>query len=105
MMNKNVRRIVKRFMKKTQEIAAARENIGNENIHHQFYLVNHHQRYDALKRLLDTVPDIYGIIFTRTKQDAQEDAEKLSREGYQASPLHGDMDQTMRTKEIGRAHV
>lgn len=101
-MNKDVRRIAKRFMNNPKEIAVARENIGNENIHHQFYLVNHHQRYDALKRLLDTVPDIYGIIFTRTKQDAQEVAEKLSREGYQASPLHGDMDQTMRTKVMER---
>lgn len=101
-MNKEVRRIAKRFMNNPKEIAVARENIGNENIHHQFYLVNHHQRYDALKRLLDTVPDIYGIIFTRTKQDAQEVAEKLSREGYQASPLHGDMDQTMRTKVMER---
>src|SRR5690554_981493 len=101
-MNRDVRRIASQFMNKPQEISVAAENVGNENINHQYFVVNHHNRFDALKRLLDLVPDIYGIIFTRTKRDAQEVSEKLTREGYLVSPLHGDMDQNMRSKVMER---
>jgi ATP-dependent RNA helicase DeaD len=101
-MNNDVRRISKRYMKAPKEVAVARENAGNENIDHQYFVTNAHQRFDALRRLLDFAPDIYGIIFTRTKQDAQDISEKLMREGYQVSPLHGDMDQKMRTKVMDR---
>lgn len=101
-MNNDVRRIAKKYMTKPIEVAVARENIGNENIENQYYVTNAHQRYDVLKRLLDFAPDIYGIIFTRTKQDAHDISEKLMREGYDVSPLHGDMDQKMRTKVMNR---
>jgi ATP-dependent RNA helicase DeaD len=101
-MNNDVRRIAKRYMKAPKEVAVARENAGSENIDHQYFVTNAHQRFDALRRLLDFAPDIYGIIFTRTKQDAQDISEKLMREGYQVSPLHGDMDQKMRTKVMDR---
>jgi len=101
-MNADVRRISKRYMQQPKEIAVARENIGNENIDHQYFVTHAHQKFEALRRLLDFTPDIYGIIFTRTKQDAQDISEKLMREGYQVSPLHGDMDQKMRTKVMDR---
>lgn len=101
-MNNDVRRIAKRFMHQPKEVAVARENIGNENIQHQYFVINHHQRFEALKRLLDLVPEIYGIIFTRTKQDAHVVAENLMKEGYHVSPLHGDMDQQMRSKVMER---
>ncbi len=101
-MNNDVRRISKRFMSNPREVSVARENAGNENIDHQYFVTNAHQRFDALRRLLDFAPDIYGIIFTRTKQDAQDISEKLMREGYHVSPLHGDMDQKMRTKVMER---
>lgn len=101
-MNPDVRRISKRYMKSPREVSVARENAGNENIDHQYFVTNAHQRFDALRRLLDFVPDIYGIIFTRTKQDAQDISERLMREGYHVSPLHGDMDQKMRTKVMDR---
>lgn len=101
-MNNDVRRISKRYMNNPKEVAVARENAGNENIDHQYFVTNAHQRFDALRRLLDFAPDIYGIIFTRTKQDAQDISEKLMREGYHVSPLHGDMDQKMRTKVMDR---
>lgn len=101
-MNNDVRRIAKRYMKNPIEVAVAKENIGNANIEHQYFVTNSHQRFDVLKRLLDFAPDIYGIIFTRTKQDAQDVSEKLMREGYDVSPLHGDMDQKMRTKVMDR---
>lgn len=101
-MNKEVRRIAGRYMKKPVEVAVARENAGNENIEHQYYITHSHQRFEALKRLMDFAPDIYGIIFTRTKQDAQDVSENLMREGYHVSPLHGDMDQKMRTKVMDK---
>ena len=101
-MNNDVRRISKRYMKDPKEVAVAKENVGNENIDHQYFVTNAHQRFDALRRILDFAPDVYGIIFTRTKQDCQDISEKLMREGYHVSPLHGDMDQKMRTKVMDR---
>jgi ATP-dependent RNA helicase DeaD len=101
-MSNEVRGIAKRFMKGWKEISVAAANTTNENIDHQYYVTNRHTRFETLQRLLDFTPGIYGIIFTRTKQDAQETAEKLMRQGYHVSPLHGDMDQKMRSKVMER---
>jgi len=101
-MSNEVRGIAKRFMSDWKEFAVAGENVTNENIDHQYFVVNHHNRFETLRRLLDFAPGIYGIIFTRTKQDAQEVAEKLMKMGYHVSPLHGDMDQKMRSKVMER---
>jgi len=101
-MSNEVRGIAKRFMKQWQEVSVAAANTTNENIDHQYYVTNHHNRFETLQRLLDFAPGIYGIIFTRTKQDCQEIAEKLMKQGYHVSPLHGDMDQKMRSKVMER---
>jgi len=101
-MSNEVRGIAKRFMKDWKEFSVAAANTTNENIDHQYYVANHHNRFEALRRLLDFTPGIYGIIFTRTKQDAQEVSEKLMKMGYPTSPLHGDMDQKMRSKVMER---
>jgi len=101
-MNNDVRNIAKRFMSKWQEFAVAKENVTNENIDHQYYVTSHHNRFETLRRLLDFTPGIYGIIFTRTKQDCQDISEKLMKMGYHVSPLHGDMDQKMRSKVMER---
>lgn len=101
-MSNEVRGIAKRFMSKWEEFSVSPANTTNENIDHQYYVTNHHNRFETLRRLLDFTPGIYGIIFTRTKQDAQETAEKLMRMGYHVSPLHGDMDQKMRSKVMER---
>lgn len=101
-MSNEVRGIGKRFMKKWEEFSVAPANTTNENIDHQYYVTNHHNRFETLRRLLDFTPGIYGIIFTRTKQDCQDVAEKLMRMGYHVSPLHGDMDQKMRSKVMER---
>lgn len=101
-MSNDVRGIAKRFMKSWKEISVAAANTTNENIDHQYFVTNRHTRFETLQRLLDFSPGIYGIIFTRTKQDAQETAEKLMRQGYHVSPLHGDMDQKMRSKVMDR---
>jgi ATP-dependent RNA helicase DeaD len=101
-MSNEVRGIAKRFMKEWQEVSVAAANTSNENIDHQYYVTNRHSRFETLQRLLDFTPGIYGIIFTRTRQDCQDIAEKLMRQGYHVSPLHGDMDQKMRTKVLER---
>ncbi len=101
-MSNEVRGIAKRFMKDWKEFSVSAANSTNENIDHQYYVANHHNRFETLRRLLDFTPGIYGIIFTRTKQDAQEVSEKLMKMGYPTSPLHGDMDQKMRSKVMER---
>ncbi len=101
-MSNEVRGIAKRFMKQWEEFSVAQANVTNENIDHQYFVANHHNRFETLRRLLDFAPGIYGIIFTRTKQDAQEVSEKLMKMGYHVSPLHGDMDQKMRSKVMER---
>lgn len=101
-MSNEVRGIAKRFMKDWKEFSVAAANTTNENIDHQYYVTNHHNRFETLRRLLDFAPGIYGIIFTRTKQDAQDVSEKLMKMGYHVSPLHGDMDQKMRSKVMER---
>ena len=101
-MSNEVRGIAKRFMKQWEEFSVAAANVTNENIDHQYFVANHHNRFETLRRLLDFAPGIYGIIFTRTKQDAQEVSEKLMKMGYHVSPLHGDMDQKMRSKVMER---
>ncbi len=101
-MSQEVRGIAKRFMKGWKEISVAPPNTTNENIDHQYFVTHHHNRFETLQRLLDYTPGIYGIIFTRTRLDAQEVSEKLMRQGYHVSPLHGDMDQKMRSKVMDR---
>lgn len=101
-MSNDVRKIAKRFMSDWQEFAVSAANATNVNIDHQYYVTNHHNRFETLRRLLDFTPGIYGVIFTRTKNDAQEVSEKLMKMGYHVSPLHGDMDQNMRSKVMER---
>jgi ATP-dependent RNA helicase DeaD len=88
-------------MNKPHEITVGKVNTSNKNIDHQYYITNAHHRYEALKRLIDFNPGIYGIIFTRTKADAQAITEKLTREGYDIDALHGDLTQQQRDKVMG----
>jgi len=97
-----VRAIAKNFMTSPKEITVGKKNSGNVNIDHQFMTVAAHHRYEALKRYIDFNPGMYGIIFTRTKADAQDIAEKLVREGYDIEALHGDLTQQQRDKVMGR---
>jgi ATP-dependent RNA helicase DeaD len=96
-----IRRVSKKYMQQPHEISVGKVNTGNKNIDHQFYVTSAHHRYEALKRLIDFHPGIYGIIFTRTKIDAQGIAEKLTREGYDIDALHGDLTQVQRDKVMG----
>lgn len=97
-----VRAIAKNFMTQPKEITIGKKNSGNANIDHQYIIVAAHHRYEALKRYIDFNPGMYGIIFTRTKADAQEIAERLVQEGYDIEALHGDLTQQQRDKVMGR---
>ena len=96
-----IRKVSKKYMKSPVEITVGKINTAVKNIDHQFYVASPHHRYEALKRLIDFNPGIYGIIFTRTKADAQKIAEKLTREGYDIDALHGDLTQAQRDKVMG----
>ncbi|MBI1221267.1 MAG: DEAD/DEAH box helicase [Bacteroidetes bacterium] len=97
-----VRAISKKFMSDPFELTMGNKNATNANISHEFYLVRARDRYEALKRVVDLNPDIFGIVFTRTKVEAQEIAEKLIRDGYDADSLHGDLSQAQRDKVMNR---
>ncbi len=97
-----IRKVSKRYMKEPFEVTVGKANTGNKNIDHQYYITPAHNRYETLKRLIDFNPGIYGLIFTRTKADAQEISEKLTREGYDIDALHGDLTQQQRDKVMGQ---
>src|SRR5699024_8072222 len=86
----------KKFMQKPAEITVGNKNEGTKNVDHEYYLINSRDRYKALKRLVDANPDIFSVIFWRTKRDTQSVAEKLSEEGYNSAALHGDLSQNQR---------
>jgi ATP-dependent RNA helicase DeaD len=91
-----VARIGKQFMTNPQEITVGTKNSGSATVSHEFYLVNARDRYEALKRLADANPDIFSVVFCRTKRDTQAIAEKLVEDGYSAAALHGDLSQAQR---------
>ena len=91
-----VARIAKQFMHDPQEITVGTKNSGSATVSHEFYLVNARDRYEALKRLADANPDIFSVVFCRTKRDTQAVAEKLIEDGYSAAALHGDLSQAQR---------
>lgn len=97
-----IRKVSRKYMKEPIEVTVGKVNTANKNIDHQYYVCSSHHRYEALKRLIDFNPGIYGIIFTRTKVDAQEITEKLTREGYDIDALHGDLTQQQRDKVMGQ---
>jgi ATP-dependent RNA helicase DeaD len=97
-----VKRISQRFMNNPKEVTVGKKNTAAINIEHQYCMVPATYRYDALKRILDYHPEMYGVIFTRTKADAQELVEKLSREKYDLEALHGDMSQAARDSVMKR---
>ncbi|TDH29136.1 DEAD/DEAH box helicase [Segetibacter sp. 3557_3] len=97
-----VRQVSKRYMQNPIEVTVGKVNTGNASIDHQYYVTSAQHRYETLKRIIDFTPGIYGIIFTRTKLDAQEITERLTREGYDIDALHGDLTQAQRDKVMGQ---
>jgi ATP-dependent RNA helicase DeaD len=97
-----IRKVSKRYMKEPVEVTVGKVNTSNKSIDHQYYVTTAQHRYQTLKRIIDFNPGIYGIIFTRTKIDAQEISERLTREGYDIDALHGDLTQAQRDKVMGQ---
>ena len=95
-MPKEIAGIAKRFMHDPVEFVAGNRNEGTKNVRHIYYVVKAHDKYLALKRVVDNSPNIYGIVFCRTKKDTQEVADKLIADGYNADCLHGDLSQAQR---------
>ncbi len=95
-MPQEVSTIAKKFMRTPVEITVGTKNQGTANVSHEYYAVNSRDRYSALKRLADANPDIFSVIFCRTKRDTQKVAEQLIEDGYNAAALHGDLSQNQR---------
>ncbi len=92
----DILKIAKRYMHDYEEIVVGTRNEGAENVRHIYYMVNARDKYLALKRIADNSPNIYAIIFCRTRRDTQEVADNLIRDGYNAEALHGDLSQQQR---------
>lgn len=91
-----IARIAKNYMHNPEEIVVGNRNESNSNVKHRYYLVHAKDKYLALKRIADFYPNIYGIVFCRTKKETQEIADALIRDGYNADALHGDLSQPQR---------
>jgi ATP-dependent RNA helicase DeaD len=101
-MSKKVVAITESYMKNPQKIAAAQMNITAENVQHKYYMVNAKDRYEVIKRIADINPNIYGIVFCRTRRETKEIANKLMHDGYNADTLNGDLSQAERDEVMGR---
>lgn len=95
-MPREIAAIAKRFMHNPTEFVAGNRNEGSKNVKHVYYMVKAQDKYLALKRVADNNPNIYGIIFCRTRKDTQDIADKLIADGYNADCLHGDLSQAQR---------
>ncbi|MBO9673936.1 MAG: DEAD/DEAH box helicase [Sphingobacteriaceae bacterium] len=101
-MPSEVRRIAKNYMDNPIELTMGTKNTGNVNIDHEYYIVRARDKYAALKRIVDFNPDIFGVVFCKTKLDTQDIAEHLIKDGYNADALHGDLSQQQRDKVMQR---
>lgn len=93
---REVEAIAKNYMTKPVEISAGTKNVGADSVSHEYYLVSDRNRYPALKRIADINPNIYSIVFCRTRRETKDIAEKLIADGYNADALHGDLSQAQR---------
>lgn len=97
-----IKRMVKNYMKDPQEVRINSGQTVNENIEHRFAVLKASDKVEALRRMLDFDPDMYGLVFCRTKRDTQAVAEDLVESGYAAEPLHGDLSQSQRDAVMKR---
>ena len=106
-MSKEIERIARNYLTNHQEIVVGSRNEGAESVNHIYYMVNARDKYLALKRIVDYYPNIFAIIFCRTKRETQEIADKLIHDGYNAEALHGDLSQQQRdlTMQKFRRHT
>ena len=95
-MSPEISRISKQYLRNAKEITIGTKNEGSKNVNHIAYVVHAKDKYAALKRIADYYPQIYGIIFCRTRKETQEIADKLIQDGYNADSLHGELSQAQR---------
>ncbi|MDM9630540.1 DEAD/DEAH box helicase [Robiginitalea aurantiaca] len=96
-----VARIAREFMHKPKEVTMGTKNKATDTVRHEYYTVSGRHRYAALRRLVDSNPGIFSVIFCRTKRDTQKVAEKLIEDGYNAGAIHGDLSQNQRDMVMG----
>ena len=101
-MSREIERIAANYLHNAREIVIGKKNECTANVRHVAYLVHAKDKYETLKRIVDFYPQIYGIIFCRTKIETQEIADRLMQEGYNADSLHGDLSQVQRTLVLKR---
>ena len=95
-MSPEISRISKQYLRNAKEITIGTKNEGSKNVNHIAYVVHAKDKYAALKRIANYYPQIYGIIFCRTRKETQEIADKLIQDGYNADSLHGELSQAQR---------
>lgn len=95
-MPKEIEQIARTYMHEPKEVVVGSRNEGAENVRHVYYMVHAKDKYPALKRIADYYPNIYGIIFCRTRRETQEIADQLIADGYNADSLHGELSQAQR---------
>ena len=100
-----IQRIARQYMHDYKEITVGVRNSGTENVEHIYYVSQARQRYLVLKRIVDLNPDIYGIVFCRTRQETKEVADKLMHDGYNADALHGDLSQPQRDSVMQKFRI
>ncbi|MFZ4648405.1 MAG: DEAD/DEAH box helicase [Patescibacteria group bacterium] len=96
-MSPTIYSIAKKYMNSPEEISVGKKNVGADQLAHQYYFVKPGQKYEALRRIVDSEPDIYGILFCRTRNETREIADRLKEDRYSTEALHGDVSQDMRT--------
>lgn len=101
-MPKEVMRISKSYMNQTKTIEVASRNEGAKNVDHHYYMVNAKEKYNALRRICDINPEIYGIVFCRTRRETANIADKLMQDGYNADAIHGELSQAQRDHVMKR---
>ena len=99
---KEVEAIARTYMKDPEIVTVGTRNAGSENVEHYYYMIREEDRYEALKRIADFNPDIYGIVFCKTREETQKVADALQRDGYDADALHGDLSQAQRDYVMGK---
>lgn len=99
---KEVEAIARNYMTEPEIVTVGTRNAGAENVEHFYYMIREEDRYEALKRIADFNPDIYGIVFCKTREETQKIADALQRDGYDADALHGDLSQAQRDYVMGK---
>lgn len=97
-----MKHLTKKYLKEPKEISAGKRNISASNVEHELYVVSSKNTYEAMRRILDFNPEMYGIVFCRTRRETQSIAEQLVNDGYRAEAIHGDLSQAQRDDVMKR---